>query len=240
MDDQTGCSDGVSSDLSSIVSEFSSTPNTSVCSTPESSPDPTPEASPINQGKVVEDDAIPSTSTAPTPAPRGKVQTKGKDLSLLLNTQIGNKYCTPRDSLYFREKMARSKNTPKNRKTREDGKKPRKQLANKSLHKTLRTGRGGPTRGVKKPMRWRPGTVALREICRYQKTTELLIRKMPFARLVREIAQDFKTDLHFQRQAIAALQEAAEAYLIGLFEDTNLCCIHAKRVTIAPKDLQLA
>ena len=136
--------------------------------------------------------------------------------------------------------MARSKNTPKNRKTREDGKKPRKQLANKSLRKTLRAGKGAPTGGVKKPMRWRPGTVALHEIRRYQKTTELLIRKMPFARLVREIAQDFKTDLRFQRQAIAALQEAAEAYLIGLFEDTNLCCIHAKRVTIAPKDLQLA
>ena len=71
-------------------------------------------------------------------------------------------------------------------------------------------------------------------------TTELLIRKMPFARLVREIAQDFKSDLRFQREAIAALQEAAEAYLVGLFEDTNLCCIHARRVTIAPKDIELA
>ena len=240
MDDQTGCSDGVGSDLSSNVSEFSSTPNTSVCSTPESSPNSTPESSPINQGKVVEDDAIPSTSTAPTPAPKGKVQTKGKDLSLLMNAQSKNKYCTPRDSLYFREKMARSKNTPKNWKTREGGKQPWKQLQNRSLRKTLKMGRGAPTGGVKKPMRWRPGTVALREIWRYQKTTELLIRKMPFARLVCEIAQDFKTDLRFQRKAIAALQEAAEAYLVGLFEDTNLCCIHAKRVTIAPKDLQLA
>ena len=85
----------------------------------------------------------------------------------------------------------------------------------------------------------RPGTVALREIRRYQKTTELLIRKLPFSRLVREIAQDFKTDLHFQPQVFAALQEAAEAYLVGLFEDTNLCGIHAKCVTIMPKDLQL-
>merc|ERR1719291_1112998 len=73
-----------------------------------------------------------------------------------------------------------------------------------------------------------------------QKSTELLIRKMPFQRLVRELTSDFKTDLRFQSQAVLALQEAAEAYLVGLFEDTNLCAIHAKRVTIMPKDLQLA
>ncbi|KAM9323809.1 histone H3.2-like [Gastrophryne carolinensis] len=84
------------------------------------------------------------------------------------------------------------------------------------------------------------GTVALREIRRYQKSTELLIRKLPFQRLVREIAQDFKTDLRFQSSAVMALQEASEAYLVGLFEDTNLCAIHAKRVTIMPKDIQLA
>ncbi|EFO87558.1 hypothetical protein CRE_05546 [Caenorhabditis remanei] len=96
------------------------------------------------------------------------------------------------------------------------------------------------TGGVKKPHRYRPGTVALREIRRYQKSTELLIRKLPFQRLVREIAQDFKTDLRFQSSAVMALQEAAEAYLVGLFEDTNLCAIHAKRVTIMPKDIQLA
>ena len=96
------------------------------------------------------------------------------------------------------------------------------------------------TGGVKKPHRYRPGTVALREIRRYQKSTELLIRKLPFQRLVREIAQDFKTDLRFQSAAVGALQEAAEAYLVGLFEDTNLCAIHAKRVTIMPKDVQLA
>ena len=94
--------------------------------------------------------------------------------------------------------------------------------------------------GVKKPHRYRPGTVALREIRRFQKSTELLIRKLPFQRLVREIAQDFKTDLRFQSSAVAALQEASEAYLVGLFEDTNLAAIHAKRVTIMPKDIQLA
>lgn len=94
--------------------------------------------------------------------------------------------------------------------------------------------------GIKKAHRFRPGTVALREIRRYQKSTELLIRKLPFQRLVREIAQDYKTDLRFQVAAIGALQEAAEAYLTSLFTDTNLCAIHAKRVTIQPRDMQLA
>ncbi len=93
---------------------------------------------------------------------------------------------------------------------------------------------------VKRAHRFRPGTVALRHIRQYQKSTELLIRKLPFQRLVRYIANDFKTDLRFQSSAVLALQEAAEAYMVGLFEDTNLCAIHAKRVTIMPKDVQLA
>ena len=93
---------------------------------------------------------------------------------------------------------------------------------------------------MKKPHRVRPGTVALREIRRYQKSTELLIRKLPFQRLVREIAQDFKTDLRFQGSAVLALHEATESYRVGLFEDTNLAAIHAKRVTIMPRDVQLA
>uniref|UniRef100_A0A3B4WH54 Core Histone H2A/H2B/H3 domain-containing protein n=4 Tax=Bilateria TaxID=33213 RepID=A0A3B4WH54_SERLL len=118
---------------------------------------------------------------------------------------------------------------------RSRGKAPRKQLATKAARKSAPA-----TGGVKKPHRYRPGTVALREIRRYQKSTELLIRKLPFQRLVREIAQDFKTDLRFQSSAVMALQEASEAYLVGLFEDTNLCAIHAKRVTIMPKDIQLA
>ena len=87
---------------------------------------------------------------------------------------------------------------------------------------------------------YRPGTLALREIRHYQKRTNLLIKKAPFTRLVREIVQDFKQDLRFQNSAIGALQEAEEAYIIRLFEDTNLCGIHAKRVTIMPKDIQLA
>jgi histone H3 len=89
------------------------------------------------------------------------------------------------------------------------------------------------------PHRFRPGTVALREIRRYQKSTDLLVRKLPFQRLVREISEDFKSDLRYQSTALLALQEAAEAYTVTLFEDTNLCAIHAKRVTIMPKDIQL-
>ena len=104
-----------------------------------------------------------------------------------------------------------------------------------------------PKGGVKKRYRYRPGTVALKQIRQYQKSTELLIRKLPFQRLVREIASDSEViksplcgKVRFQSAAIMALQEAAEAYLVGLFEDTNLCAIHARRVTIMPKDIQLA
>ena len=209
------------------MSEFSSTPNTSVGSTP----DQTPEKSvSISQKQTIR---------------------KGKDLTLLMEPGIN--YETPAQSLYFRE-MARSKVTPKINPRKSDlaGKAPRKQLKTKPITKnrarnsTKATNKAAAkkttpsTGGLKKPMRYRPGTVALREIRRYQKSTELLIRKLPFARLVREIAQDFKTDLRFQREAIGALQEAGEAYLVGLFEDTNLCAIHAKRVTIMPKDIQLA
>ena len=94
--------------------------------------------------------------------------------------------------------------------------------------------------GIKRPRHFRPGTVALREIRKFQKSTELLIRKLPFQKIVREIAGEFKCNLRFQSQAILALQEATEAYIVGLFEDTNLLAIHAKRVTIMPKDMQLA
>lgn len=116
------------------------------------------------------------------------------------------------------------------------GKAPLKGIAGKGIY-------GGSQQngnGKNKSHRFRPGTKALKEIRRYQKSTELLMRKLPFQRLVREIAQDFKTDLRFQSSAIMALQEATEAYLVSLFEDSNLCAIHAKRVTIMPKDIQLA
>lgn len=101
----------------------------------------------------------------------------------------------------------------------------------------------GDAAKVKKPHRFKAGTVALREIRKYQKSTDLLIRKLPFARLVREIVQDIfgiTSAYRWQSVAIMALQEAVEAYLVHLFEDTNLCAIHAKRVTIMQKDMQLA
>ena len=103
----------------------------------------------------------------------------------------------------------------------------------KKIHEARMQGR------IVKPHRYRAGTAALKDIRHFQKTTALLIRKLPFQRLVREIAQDYKTDLRFQSAAVLCLQEAAEAYLVGLFEDTNLCAIHAKRVTIMPRDIQV-
>lgn len=137
--------------------------------------------------------------------------------------------------------MARTKQTARKS---IGGKAPRKSLATKALK------HGQPSVDAdgnvvvaskeRKPHRYRPGTVALREIRRYQKSTDLLIRKAPFQRLVREIAQDLHAELRFQTAAVAALQESCEAYLTTLFEDTNLCAIHAKRVTIFPKDMQLA
>ena len=127
--------------------------------------------------------------------------------------------------------MARTKQTARKS---TGGKAPRKQLASKAARKAT------PAEGAKKTRRYRPGTVALREIRRYQKSTDLLIKKAPFQRLVREVAQDFKADLRFQSSAVMAMQEASEAYLVGVFEDTNLCAIHARRVTIMPKDMQLA
>ena len=143
------------------------------------------------------------------------------------------------------EKMARTKAQARKSTA---GKAPRQQelyaskSARKSASLTSKAARKSApaTGGVKKTHRFRPGTVALREIRKFQKSTELLCRKLPFQRLVREIAMDFHTDLRFQGVAILALQEATEAYLVGLFEDTNLCAIHAKRVTIMPKDMQLA
>jgi histone H3/H4 len=137
--------------------------------------------------------------------------------------------------------MARTKQTARKS---TGGKAPRKQLATKAAHKSA-----PDAGGVKKPHRYRPGTVALREIRRYQKSTDLLLRKEPFKRLVYQVAtQIFAVCRHlkpnspykFTSSSLLALQEASEAYLVGLFEDTNLCAIHAKRVTVMPKDMQLA
>ena len=130
--------------------------------------------------------------------------------------------------------MARTKTTA--RKSSHVGvKRPRKELVNKTSRKSAPA-----MGGVKKPHRFRPGTVALREIRKYQRSTDLLIRKAPFQRLVRDLAREKSAEVRFQSSALMALQESVEAYLVGLFEDTNLCSIHARRVTIMVRDVKLA
>ncbi|MES1908654.1 MAG: hypothetical protein MHM6MM_001542 [Cercozoa sp. M6MM] len=113
------------------------------------------------------------------------------------------------------------------------GKAPSKQARSKA-RKTA------PKEITHKRRRLRPGTRALREIRHFQKTTDLLIRKLPFARLVKEVTTYFNPRLRWQGVAIEALQYAAEAYLVAIFSDANLCAIHAKRVTLYAKDIQLA
>ena len=139
--------------------------------------------------------------------------------------------------------MARTKSTAR-KSTRNTGiKKPRKEYTtSKTARKTANyaSGQKPLEGGVKKAHRYRPGTVALREIRKYQKSTELLLRKLPFQRIVKNLAQDIKSDVRFQSSALGALQEACESYLVALFEDTNLCAIHARRVTIMVRDMQLA
>ena len=125
------------------------------------------------------------------------------------------------------------------------GKQQRKHL----LWKLLLLG-ATPTGGIKKPHHYRPGMVALREIRRYQKSTECLIKRSPFQKLIREISQEYRVcpqgpgtpsmQVRFQSTAITALQEAAENFIGGLFEDVNLLDVHAKRVTVMPQDVRLA
>ena len=118
------------------------------------------------------------------------------------------------------------------RKARE---RPPRKLIPAKLAKKNKTSTGA----IKKPHRYRPGTVALRQIRKFQKSMELLCRKLCVARLVREITQNFRMGLRFQASALLAIQEAMEAWLVCLMEDMNLCAIHEKRVTIQPKDLKL-
>ena len=142
-----------------------------------------------------------------------------------------------------RDVQPKRKNTPQA--PRKGGKQPRKFIVSKLLRKGIQ-----PTGGIKKTHRYRPGIVALREIRRYQSSTENLIKHTPFQRLIREISQDYRicpdgtgtpsVQVRFQSTAIAALQEAAENYIVGLFEDVNLLAVHAKRVTILPRDIHLA
>jgi len=128
---------------------------------------------------------------------------------------------------------------------------PASKLGRKKLEKSPKTpaqkrkSMTGPSRTPgtqRKKQKWRPGTVALREIRQYQRSTNLLIPKLPFSRLIKELANERSSSggLRFQSSALMALQEAAESYIVQLFEDTNLCAIHAKRVTVMPKDMNLA
>jgi histone H3 len=137
---------------------------------------------------------------------------RGKAIAIKTHPSYGGKCPRP-------ELLAKSQKAPKSISTAEPKKKNTKE---------------------KKPRRYRPGTVALKEIRRYQKSTDFLIRRVPFQRLVREITNDTRDGIRFQSAALEALQCAAEAFLVGLFEDTNLCALHSKRVTIMPKDMQLA
>jgi len=140
--------------------------------------------------------------------------------------------------IFIYKKMARTKQSA-NKST--GGKAPRRMLQLMAV-RAMRTtpGDGTGLQRLRRPHRYRPGTVALREIRKYQKSVENVVPKIPFQRLVREIAKDFKKDLSFQGSALLALQESAEDFSVGLFDDANLCAIHSKRVTILPKDLQLA
>ena len=130
--------------------------------------------------------------------------------------------------------MARTKKT-----NYKGGKAPRGDFA-KNL--AARKRRSDATATVKKPRRYRPGTVALREIRRYQKTTELLIPKAPMSRAVKEvlIGVEGGSKLRMQSMALAAVHEASEAFTVGLMEDANLFAIHGKRVGVIPKDIRLA
>ena len=119
---------------------------------------------------------------------------------------------------------------PRNRKTKSDGKVSRNELATKAAHKQ------GEGQGVKSKPHRNYALLALREIRCFQKRVDLLIALLPFQRVVCEIAQDFNMGLRFQSSAILALKEAAEAWLVGLFESANLCCIHRGWITIALKE----
>jgi len=147
--------------------------------------------------------------------------------------------------------MARTKQTV--RSGTSGGKVPRKTVVTKTPHKapskqlrklpkgkSLGTEGGGhdPIKESAKgrQFRFRPGTVALRDIRKYQKSTDLILRRLPFQRLVRECVQEWKPDTRFQAAALLALQEAAETYIVKLYEDMNQIAVHAKRVTILKKD----
>ncbi|KAL6122733.1 hypothetical protein NUSPORA_00264 [Nucleospora cyclopteri] len=132
--------------------------------------------------------------------------------------------------------MARTKQSARKTPGLSGGKAPRKQLATKAARKTA-----GASAATAAKKHRKPGTVALREIRRYQKTTDRLIRKLPFQRLCRSICRDQANavDIRFQGPALLALQEATEMHIVSMFEDALLCAQHAKRITVFGKDFLL-
>ena len=137
-----------------------------------------------------------------------------------------------------------SKSTPKVARTKHTARKgtdgAARRMIKASRNIAVKAPHKPPSQQLKKKRRFRPGTVALREICQYQKSTELLIRRAPFQWVIYEIIQGIRNDLRIQAAAVQGLQEVAEAYLVGLFKDSNLCAIHVKWVTIMPRYVQLA
>lgn len=138
----------------------------------------------------------------------------------------------------------RSMKAPSTNTTKETGKVPGKIASKIGKAKATKPPSVDAEGKQKKKRRWRAGTAALREIRRYQKSTALLLRKAPFIRLIREIAQNYPIgptgDVpRFEKAALAALHEVTEAYGVKVFQATNLAAIHAKRVTIMPQDIAL-
>lgn len=134
--------------------------------------------------------------------------------------------------------MSRTKQTARKLTGPTSGKAPRKQLATKSARKTATPAQ---SQASGKKNRYKPGnSVALREIRHYQKSTEMIIRKQPFQRMVRERTREFKSEARFQAQAISALHESVENFLVGVFEDALECATHTKRVTVMMRDVNLS
>ncbi len=156
------------------------------------------------------------------------------DYSAPISSKNTNKSFENNNNNANKDQMARTKQTARKNVS---GKSPRPQVDGDQLKRKSAPSHGG----VRKPHRYRPGTVALREIRKFQKTGDLLLPKLPFQRVVRSVVSDFAYgDLRMTSDSLGALQGASENHLVGVFEDANLVAIHSKRVTIMPKDIQLA
>lgn len=176
---------------------------------------------------------------------QGRKPSKGKepygspDSSSAASTEQDNRENRPLQRSRRSNKSSPSR-SPRRRSSRSPQRKKVKSSSKSKASRDRQSGRAVPDIHSPQKRRCRPGTKALREIRKYQQSTDLLIPKLPFSRVVKEIANRFQPDLRFQASALQALQVAVEAHMISLFEDSNLCAIHAKRVTVMPRDMQLA